>query len=175
MKKKAVGERRKQGVTSGERRKQGVAAHLALATVMQQLVLPIVVGVEATKNGLLAFVHEMGMLAPQELFSVEAEAIAGPKGRHVEGRTHHHRGTAKTPLPFGGRNVVVDRPRMRRAGKGGKEIALPSVEAFRAADPLCARVAEQIVLGVSTRGYERSLEPVPENSTGGGHPPWERD
>jgi putative transposase len=168
MKKKAVEERRKQGGTSGERRKQGLAAHLALATVMQQLVLPIVVGVEATKNGLLAFVHQMGMLALQELFAVEAAAIAGPKGKHIEGRTHHHWGSAKTPLPFGGRNVVVDRPRVRRGGKGGKEIPLPSVEAFRAADPLCARVAEQIVLGVSTRGYERSLEPVPEETTSRG-------
>lgn len=162
MKKKAVKERRKQGVTSGERRKQGLAEHLAMTTVMQQLVLPLLVGVEATKNGLLAFVHQMGLLAMQELFAVEATAIAGPKGKHVDGRTHHHWGTAKTPLPFGGRNIVVDRPRVRRTGKGGGEIPLPSVEAFRAADPLCARVAEQIVLGVSTRGYQRSLEPVPE-------------
>ena len=129
---------------------------------MQQLVLPLLVGVETTKNGLPAFVHQMGLLAMQELFAVEAAAIAGPKGKHVNGRTHHHWGTAKTPLPFGGRNIVVDRPRVRRAGKGGEEIPLPSVEAFRAADPLCARVVEQIVLGVSTRGYERSLEPVPE-------------
>lgn len=167
MSKKAVKERGKQGITAGERRKQS-AAHEALATVMQQLVLPIVVGVEATKNGLLAFVHQMGMLALQELFAVEAAAIAGPKGKHAKGRTHHHWGTAKTLLPFGGRNVVVDRPRVRRAGKGGGEIPLPSVEAFRAADPLSARVAEQIVLGVSTRGYERSLEPVPEETTSRG-------
>ena len=34
MKKKAVEERREQGVTVGERRKQGLAAHVALATVM---------------------------------------------------------------------------------------------------------------------------------------------
>src|SRR5437773_2185659 len=71
-------------------------------------------------------------------------------------------------LPFGGRNVVVDRPRVRRAGKGGGEIPLPSVEAFRAADPLSARVVEQIVLGVSTRGYERSLDPVPKETTSRG-------
>jgi hypothetical protein len=57
---------------------------------------------------------------------------------------------------------------VRRAGKGGKEVPLPSVEEFRAADPLCARVAEQIVLGVSTRGYQRSLEPVPEETTSRG-------
>ena len=28
----------------------------------------------------------------------EAAQIAGPKGKHVEGRTHHHWGTATTPV-----------------------------------------------------------------------------
>jgi hypothetical protein len=42
------------------------------------------------------------------------------------------------------------------------------VEAFREADPLCARVAEQIVLAVSTRGYARSLGPAPEDATSRG-------
>jgi hypothetical protein len=86
MKKKAARERRKQGVTAGERRQQGVAAHVAPATVMQQLVLPIVVGVEATKNGLLPFVHQMGLLALQELLALEADAIAGP---HLEALRHN--------------------------------------------------------------------------------------
>jgi transposase-like protein len=39
-------------------------------------------------------------------------------------------------------------------------VALPSIEALRAGDPMTDRVVEQIALGVSTRGYERSLEPV---------------
>jgi hypothetical protein len=46
-------------------------------------------------------------------------------------------------------------------GKGG-EVALPSLEVLREGDPMSARVAEQIALGVSTRGYERSLEPIDE-------------
>src|SRR2546430_8258721 len=50
-------------------------------TLFRSLVLPLVVGVEATKKGLLAFVHQMGMLALQELFAFEAAAIAGPKGK----------------------------------------------------------------------------------------------
>jgi len=128
--------------------------------MMRQMVLPLIMGIEATRRGLLAFVQQTGMLALQELFAGEAELIAGPKGKHLPGRTHHHWGTTRTPLPFGGRHVVVERPRVRR--RGGGEVVLPSVEAFRESDPLSARVAEQIVLGVSTRGYARSLEPVAE-------------
>jgi transposase-like protein len=40
---------------------------------------------------------------------------------------------------------------------------LPSVAAARQADPLPNHVAEQVVVGVSTRGYKRSLEPVDES------------
>jgi transposase-like protein len=130
------------------------------STVIGQLVLPLIAGIESTKQGLMQFVHQMGMAALHELLSVEASAIAGPKGRHAAERTHNHWGSARTVLPFGGRHAVIERPRVRR--RGGGEVELPSIEAFRAADPLSARVAEQIVLGVSTRGYARSLESVPD-------------
>jgi transposase-like protein len=146
---------------AAERGKQASNDPQALALVMRQMILPLIVGAEATKRGLLAFVQQMGLLALQELFAGEAEMIAGAKGKHVLGRTHHHWGTTRTPLPFGGRHVVVERPRVRR--KGGGEVMLPAVDAFREADPLSARVAEQVVLGVSTRGYERSLEPIAED------------
>jgi len=87
--------------------------------------------------------------------------IAGPKGKHMQARTHHHWGTGSTPVSFGGRNVSIAHPRVRARGKGrGNEIVLPSMEALRDGDPMTERVAEQIALGVSTRGYERSLEPV---------------
>jgi putative transposase len=151
---------------AAERGKQASNDPQALPAVMRQMVLPMIVGAEATKRGLLAFVQQMGMLALRELFDGEAEMIAGPKGKHVAGRTHHHWGTTRTPLPFGGRHVVVERPRVRR--KGGGEEMLPSVEAFRASDPLCARVAEQIVLGVSTRGYRQSIGPIAAELEGRG-------
>lgn len=151
MRKRAAVEKKKQAL---------VAATSETSTVLGQIVLPLIAGIETTKQGLLAFVHQMGMAALQEVLGAEAAAIAGPKGRHISDRTHHHWGTTRTTLPFGGRHVVVDRPRVRR--RGGGEVALPSLEALRNADPLTTRVAEQIVLGVSTRGYARSLEPVPE-------------
>src|SRR6059036_1919136 len=41
------------------------------------------------------------------------------------------------------------------------EAALPSVRAFREKDPLTTRVMDQLLLGVSTRGYAASLEVAP--------------
>jgi transposase-like protein len=152
MKKKAAKQSRTQAVVAP-----------SMTRVMQQLVLPMTVASSAIRDGLLAFVQQVGMLAFMQLLDVEAEQIAGPKGKHQPDRSHHHWGTTGTSLPFGGRHVVIDRPRVRRKGKGGKEVELPSVAAARVADPMPAHVAEQVVLGVSTRGYRRGLERVDES------------
>jgi transposase-like protein len=126
---------------------------------MPQLLLPMVQGLLETKANLMAWVHERGLEALAELFRCEAEQLAGPKGKHRADRTHHHWGGARCELGFGGRLIAVERPRVR--ARVGGEARLPSVEAFERQDPLPARVVEQILLGVSTRGYERSLEAAP--------------
>lgn len=143
------------------KKQEGIPYEMSL--VLGQLALPMMIASEAIKKGLLAFVQQIGLLAFRELLEGEAATIAGPKGKHHGQRTHHHWGTAPTPLPFGGRHVVVQRPRVRSKGKGGTEVELPSVAAAREADPMPAHVAEQVVVGVSTRGYKRSLEPVDES------------
>jgi transposase-like protein len=141
---------------------------ITMTTAMQQLMLPLLLAMDATKKGLLAFVQQMGMAVLSELLAVEAATIAGPKGKHARERTHHHWGTTRTPLCFGGRNVSIERPRVRGRGRGKKEVELPTIEALREGDPLSARVMEQILVGVSTRGYERSLEPVDPELDGRG-------
>ena len=105
------------------------------------------------------------MVVLSELLVAEAAQIAGPRGKHIEGAHAPplgHLGT--TPVSFGGRHVSLPHPRVRERGKRkAAEVTLPSIEALRDGDPLSARVVEQIALGVSTRGYERSLEPTDES------------
>lgn len=132
---------------------------VGLPEAVRQAVLPMVAGIEATRMGLFGLVHAMGRAALDELLRSEAEGVAGPKGKRIADRRAHHWGSTRTPLPFGGRDIVIERPRVR--SKDGGEVALPLIEELRRCDPLPERVAEQIVLGVSTRGYERSLERVP--------------
>jgi len=123
---------------------------VAMSVAMQQRMLPLLLAMDATKKGLLAFVQQMGMVALSELLATAAATIAGPKGRHIEGRTHHHWDTATTPVGFGGRHVSLTYPRVRARGEGrGAEVTLPSIEALREGDPMSERVAEQIALGVS--------------------------
>ena len=47
----------------------------------------------------------------------------------------------------------------------GREVKLPTVESFRKLDPLPERVVDRVLLGVSTRGYGRSVETPPAEVT----------
>lgn len=132
---------------------------LSLVEQVGQTVLPLVAGIAATKQGLLEWVHDFGLRALDELMRDDAARIAGEKGKHRTDRTHHYWGTTKSELTFGGRRISVEKPRVR--SKDGRESSLPALEAFRDRDPLSERVVNQLLLGVSTRGYDASLEPRP--------------
>jgi len=121
-----------------------------------QMLLPMVAGIVATKADLTQWVYEQGLTALHELLRNDAEEIAGPKSKHQKERTHNHWGRTNGELSFGGRRVQVSRPRVR--SKSGEEASLPHFEAFREEDPLSERVVSQILVGVSTRGYESSLD-----------------
>lgn len=133
---------------------------------VRQGLLSMVAGMAATKRDLLAWVQEIGLDALKDVFEADVAAVAGPKGKHRADRTHHRWGTTASELPFGGRRIRVERPRVR--SKSGQEVPLPTLERFRAEDPLPERVLNQILLGVSTRGYGASLEPTPPGVRGRG-------
>ena len=125
---------------------------------VEQLLLPLVRGAVLSKALLREFVTDRGLEAVRLIFAEEAATIAGPKGRHRVDRAAHHWGVANAELTLGGRRVVLPRPRVRSTD--GRELALPSVTRFSGRDPLTERVLEQVLLGVSTRKYGRSLEPA---------------
>jgi hypothetical protein len=60
--------------------------------------------------------------------------------------------------------------RLRVRGRNGRELQLPSWAAWSARDPLTRRAMEQMLLGVSTRHYARSLETLPPGLTLRAHP-----
>lgn len=131
-----------------------------LAPLMQQLMLPMVAGMAATKRTFQNLVMEFGLAAMQALFGAHAEALAGPKGKHQKVRTMNHWGSALAELPFAGRKVTVSRPRVR--SRDGHEVQIPFIQELMSGDPLSDAVMEQVLLGVSTRGYAQSLDPVPD-------------
>ena len=104
-----------------------------------------------------------GLACVDEALEAERVALCGARYEHAVDRKALRAGHAGSSLVLGGRRVAVNRPRARSVE--GRELRLPSWREWSARDPLDERAIEQMVLGVSTRRYARSLEPLPEAVT----------
>jgi transposase-like protein len=125
-------------------------------TTTEQLVFAAIRDVRATLH---EAVVAAGMSVLSAMLEEDRTRLCGPRYVHDQGRHAHRAGHAEGELAMGGRRVRVRRPRVR--GTDGQELPLETWERFAEADPLTPRAVEQMVLGVSTRRYERSLEPTP--------------
>jgi transposase-like protein len=98
-----------------------------------------------------------GLKVLATMLEADQTAICGPRYAHEPGRAASRAGRVTSEVVLGGRKVQIRRPRVRAEGE---EIALPTFRAFADTDPLNRRVVEQMLIGVATRQYGRSLEPT---------------
>ena len=89
----------------------------------------------------------------------DREDLCGARYRQQPDRQATRYGFNHGTAVLGGRKVRLPKPRVR--GMEGGEVPPSTWLAACNEDLLEARAVEQILLGVSTRGYERSLEPLP--------------
>jgi putative transposase len=111
------------------------------------------------RDALYDTVMVTGLACVDEVLEAERAALCGARYAHQAERQALRAGHVPSSLVLGGRRVAVSRPRVRSVD--GRELKLPSWREWSARDPLEARALEQMVLGVSTRRYGRSLEPLP--------------
>ncbi|MCB9751789.1 MAG: transposase [Myxococcales bacterium] len=122
-----------------------------------QLLTPLA---DVVRGTLMEFVVTVVMEALKKMLEEDRTRLCGrayDRDRGAQGPSRA--GSCTSSLVLGGRKVGVRRPRVRDANG---EVALPTWQAFAAEDPLRQRVLEQMLIGVATRRYERSLEPVPK-------------
>ena len=120
--------------------------------------LPLVGLLIDTRAELTELVVRSGMKVLEAMLEEDRIAVCGPRYAHHAEREAGRAGTTTSAVVLGGRKVQIRRPRVR-AGK--QEVPLPTFEAMAHTDPLNRRVVEQMLLGVATRRYARSLEPLP--------------
>jgi putative transposase len=123
----------------------------------QQLRLPLR---DLVREALLDTVVVSGLQYVGEVLEEERTELCGVRYGHDPERRASRAGWMASSLTLGGRRVQVERPRVR--SREGHELTLPSWRAWSARDPLEQRALEQMVLGVSTRRYTRSLEALPQ-------------
>jgi putative transposase len=109
------------------------------------------------REGLHELVVRSGLGVVGAMLEADREALCGPRYEHSE-HGAHRAGHVRGELAMGGRRVEVKRPRVRSIQ--GREVPLPTWQHFAGLDPLGERAYEQMLVGVATRGYARSLEPL---------------
>ena len=108
------------------------------------------------RSQLRDFLIRGGLAVATAMLEDEVERLCGARYSRAEGVASRW-GHAPGEAVLGGRKVKLERPRVRQ---GRREVALETYARFQAEDPLTERAVEQMLVGVSTRKYARSLEPV---------------
>src|SRR5438093_11960039 len=124
--------------------------------------LPLVDLLVDTKTELVELALRSGLKVFTAMLEEDRTAICGPRYTHEPDRAASRAGTTRSEVVLGGRKVRIQRPRVRTAAG---EIALPTFQTMAATDPLDRRVVEQMLVGVATRQYARSLEPARRRSS----------
>jgi transposase-like protein len=102
-----------------------------------------------------------GMKAFSEMLEEDRTQLCGPRSRPQLNREAYRYGHDVGRVVLGGRKVLVSKPRVRSVE--GSEIELPCWSRAQECDPLEARALEQMLVGVSSRDYGRSLEGMGED------------
>jgi len=120
--------------------------------------LPMVDLLVDTRAELLELAVSSGLNVLSAMLEEDRTAICGLRYQHQADRTASRAGTVPSEVVLGGRKVAIRRPRVRR---DRAEVPLPTFQLMASDDPLNRRVVEQLLVGVATRQYARSLEPLP--------------
>ena len=119
--------------------------------------LPLVDLLVDTRIELFELAMRSGLKVFTAMLEEDRTAVCGPRYAHEPDRPASRAGTVRSEVVLGGRKVAIQRPRVRTADG---EVALPTCHTMARRDPLDRRVVEQMLVGVATRQYARSLEPI---------------
>ena len=119
--------------------------------------LPLVDLLVDTRTELFELAMRSGLKVFTAMLEEDRTAVCGPRYAHEPDRPASRAGTVRSEVVLGGRKVAIQRPRVRTADG---EVALPTFQTMARRDPLDRRVVEQMLVGVATRQYARSLEPI---------------
>jgi putative transposase len=127
--------------------------------VSVQMPLPLLDVLADMKTSFFGLCLTAGQQVFQAMMEQDREQLCGPKNRPNPDRHAIRGGSAPSEVVLGGRRIPLSRLRARSTA--GKELPLPSFSYASAQDPLDAYTLEQIAVGVATRKYRRTLDPLP--------------
>ena len=104
-----------------------------------------------------------GRATIEAVLTLSAQQVAGSKHPGKAGGDITWYGRQKTTVPLAERKLRVEKPRLRRKGKGAnKEVPIPAYEAMLDHAPIGRRMLEILMSGLSTRKYKDVLPAMAE-------------
>jgi putative transposase len=128
-------------------------------TVPDQVIVSMAEIAQSAKEGLLALAVSTGLQVMAAMFEEDVTGLCGPGGKHNPARAGYRHGTGAGSVTLGGRRLAVTRPRVR-AADGSGELRLPSYDLFSSTEILSRLAMEKMLAGLSSRRYDRGLEPA---------------
>lgn len=139
-----------------KREGQGEAGERRVAV---QLSLPMVDALVGLEEDYFRLCVRSGDIVLRAMLEADRTELCGPKWGRCSNREIVRAGTTRSEVTLGGRRVAITRPRARKIG--GAEVSLPTFTWATGRDPLDRATMSAISAGVSTRGYESTLDPLP--------------
>src|ERR1700755_2184947 len=138
--------------------------HIELKKVNQEtalttgtLALPALVieGLEEFKGSFDRLCLQAGTAALEAMLAADVDQLCGQRYHRHADRQGHRWGMIGSEVGWHGGKAAIRRPRVRQ--RGGAELELPSWTAIQKADLLSRWAFNQMLIGVATRKYARSV------------------
>src|SRR5258705_9234813 len=136
----------------------------ALATGTLALTPLVIEGLEEFKGSFDRLCLQAGTAAIEAMLAADAEQLCGKRYQHHADRQGHRWGMIGSEVGWHGGKAAIRRPRVRR--RGGAELERPSWTAIQKADLLSRWAFNQMLIGVATRKYARSIR-LPDGDLAG--------
>ena len=139
-----------------EKKANGKVREISDGSVLLELPLTVAGVIESLPEVIRGLAQEAGLLLMSAAMDSECKMIAGPKDSKNPLRAANWWGSDLSPVYYDRQKVLIDRPRLRGKDKG--EIPLATFQAFRDSKGMRNSVMKNMVLGISSRNYEETVE-----------------
>ena len=147
--------------------KQGQVNEQHLTTFLTkngQGLLPMVDLIEQSRMACDQLIDVTGRAVLQAVLQLSAAQVAGGPPQQGKRRSAGvvFYGRQAGQVMLSDRKLQVERPRLRRKGRGGKEVEIPAYTAMQNQSPLGERMLDTLLRGVSTRNYKDVIPQMAE-------------
>jgi putative transposase len=139
-----------------ERNAKGKIREIQGGRVTVEIPLPIADVLIGVTESVEELAREVGLMVISATMESEAEQIAGKKNTKNPARRANWWGEQIGHVYYEGQKVLIEHPRIR--SKENTEIPLKTYNAFQGPKAIRKSLVRDIILGISSRNYEESIE-----------------